>query len=87
MKKRKSELIKVQNIIENNRVKTEESFFELMEGVYQELLGYIVEMIARNALPGIGDGGGLSASGLREVSDRVKRDFEKLKLTGRIGRW
>ena len=70
-----------------NHVQHKESFFELMEGVYQELLGYIVEMIARNALPGIGDGGGLSASGLREVSDRVKRDFEKLKLTGRIGRW
>ncbi len=38
MKKRKSELIKVQNIIENNRVKTEESFFELMTSDVSKLL-------------------------------------------------
>lgn len=30
MKKSKSELIKIQNIIENNRIKTDKSFFELM---------------------------------------------------------
>jgi hypothetical protein len=57
---------------------------ELMENIYRSLLEYIVEMVIRNSLPGLGDGGGLSDSGYREVADRVKKDFEKLKLSGRI---
>lgn len=67
-----------------NHVQHKETVMELMENIYQSLLEYIVEMIIRNSLPGIGDGGGLSEAGYREVADRVKKDFEKMKLSGRI---
>lgn len=70
-----------------NHVQHKETFAELMEGIYQHLIEYVVEMVVRNALPGIGDGGGLTASGYAAISDRVKLDLEKLKLTGRSGKW
>ena len=38
MKKRKSELIKVQNIIENNRIKTEGNFIDLVATDVTKLL-------------------------------------------------
>jgi hypothetical protein len=44
-------------------------------------------MVARNSLPGIGDGGGLSAAGYAALSERVKVDLEKLKVTGKVGKW
>lgn len=67
-----------------NHVQHKESVMELMENIYRSLLEYIVEMVIRNSLPGLGDGGGLSETGYREVADRVKKDFEKLKLSGRV---
>ena len=67
-----------------NHVQHKESVMELMENIYRSLLEYIVEMVIRNSLPGLGDGGGLSEAGYREIADRVKKDFEKLKLSGRI---
>ena len=70
-----------------NHVQHKETFLELMENIYRELVEYIVEMVARNALPGLGDGGGLSDAGYREISDRVRKDFDKLKLSGRVGKW
>jgi hypothetical protein len=70
-----------------DHVQHKETFLELMENVYRELIEYVVEMVARNALPGIGDGGGLTDAGYREIAERVKRDFEKLKLSGRVGKW
>lgn len=68
-------------------VQHKETFLELMENIYRELIEYVVEMVARNALPGVGDGGGLTDAGYREIADRVRRDFEKLKLSGRVGKW
>lgn len=70
-----------------NHVQHKESFAELMEGVYRHLIEYVVEMVIRNSLPGIGDGGGLTAAGYAEISERVKFDLEKLKLTGKSGKW
>jgi predicted DNA-binding protein len=70
-----------------NHVQHKESFAELMEGVYRHLIEYVVEMVIRNSLPGIGDGGGLTAAGYAEIAERVKFDLEKLKLTGKSGKW
>lgn len=70
-----------------NHVQHKETFFELMDGIYRCLIEYIVEMVTRNALPGIGDGGGLSEVGYQEVASRVKQDLEKLRLCGRAGKW
>lgn len=70
-----------------NHVQHKETFAELMEGIYQHLIEYVVEMVIRNSLPGMGDGGGLNAAGYAAISERVKVDLEKLKLTGRAGKW
>lgn len=70
-----------------NHVQHKETFEELMEGIYKHLIEYVVEMVSRNSLPGFGDGGGLSAAGYVEISERVKKDLEKLRLTGRVGKW
>jgi predicted DNA-binding protein len=70
-----------------NHVQHKETFAELMEGIYQHLIEYVVEMVIRNSLPGMGDGGGLTAAGYAAISDRVKADLEKLRLTGRVGKW
>lgn len=70
-----------------NHVQHKETFTELMEGIYQHLIEYVVEMVIRNSLPGMGDGGGLTAAGYAAISDRVKADLEKLRLTGRVGKW
>jgi hypothetical protein len=70
-----------------NHVQHKETFSELMENVYRYLIEYVVEMVVRNSLPGIGDGGGLSAAGYAEIGERVKQDLEKLKVTGKSGRW
>jgi hypothetical protein len=70
-----------------NHVQHKETFADLMEGIYQYLIEYVVEMVIRNSLPGIGDGGGLTAAGYAAISDRVKADLEKLRLMGRVGKW
>jgi predicted DNA-binding protein len=70
-----------------NHVQHKETFAELMEGIYQHLIEYVVEMVIRNSLPGMGDGGGLTVAGYAAISDRVKADLEKLRLTGRVGKW
>jgi hypothetical protein len=70
-----------------NHVQHKETFAELMEGIYRFSIEYVVEMVIRNALPGLGDGGGLSTAGYSEISARVKADLEKLKLTGKAGKW
>lgn len=70
-----------------NHVQHKETFAELMEGIYRHLIEYVVEMVVRNSLPGLGDGGGLTASGYNAIAERVKVDLEKLKLTGKAGKW
>lgn len=70
-----------------NHVQRKETFAELMENIYRYLIEYVVEMVVRNALPGLGDGGGLTAAGYAEIGERVRQDLEKLKITGKAGKW
>ena len=70
-----------------NHVQHKETFQELVENIYHYVIEYTVEMVARNALPGIGDGGGLSARGYADIADRVRADLEKMKITGKTGKW
>lgn len=56
------------------------TFAELMESVYKGLVGYVVELISRNSLPGIGDGGGLSEKGYAEIAKHVKSELDKMEL-------
>lgn len=70
-----------------NHVQHKETFAELMEGIYKCLIEYVAEMCARNAIPGIGDGGGLTPQGYAEIADRVVKDLEKLKVIGKVGKW
>jgi hypothetical protein len=44
-------------------------------------------MCARNSLPGVGDGGGLTDKGYMDIANRVKKDLETLKLVGKVGKW
>lgn len=70
-----------------NHVQHKETFAELMDGIYRYLVEYVVEMVSRNALPGMGEGGGLKASGYVAIAERVKLDLEKLRVTGKVGSW
>ena len=70
-----------------NHVQHKETFQELVENIYHYVIEYTVEMVARNALPGIGDGGGLSERGYADIADRVRADLEKMKITGKTGKW
>ena len=53
---------------------------ELMEEIYRRLVEYVCILVARNSLPGLGEGGGLSESGYAEISRQVKRELEKVEL-------
>jgi hypothetical protein len=70
-----------------NHVQHKETFQELVENIYRYVIEYTVEMVARNALPGIGDGGGLTDAGYSEIASRVRSDLEKMKITGKTGKW
>ena len=70
-----------------NHVQHKETFAELMENIYRHLIEYVVEMVVRNALPGMGEGGGLTAAGYAEISERVKSDLEKMRVMGKAGKW
>lgn len=70
-----------------NHVQHKETFQELVENIYRYVIEYTVEMVTRNALPGIGDGGGLSEQGYRDIAARVRTDLEKMKITGKTGKW
>jgi metal-responsive CopG/Arc/MetJ family transcriptional regulator len=70
-----------------NHVQHKETFQELVENIYRYVIEYVVEMAARNALPGIGDGGGLTPKAYEDIASRVKSDLEKMKITGKTGKW
>lgn len=53
---------------------------ELMETLYRGVIEYTVGLVARNSLPGVGEGGGLTAKGLFEISQVVKGELEKLEI-------
>ena len=70
-----------------NHVQHKETFAELMENIYRHLIEYVVEMVVRNALPGMSEGGGLTAAGYAEIADRVKSDLDKMRVMGKTGKW
>ncbi len=70
-----------------NHVQHKETFEELMGNIYRHLIEYVVEMVVRNALPGMGEGGGLTAAGYAEIADRVKADLDKMRVMGKAGKW
>ena len=70
-----------------NHVQHKETFEELMENIYRHLIEYVVEMVVRNALPGMGEGGGLTAAGYAEIAERVKADLDKMRVMGKTGKW
>lgn len=70
-----------------NHVQHKETFEELMENIYRHLIEYVVEMVVRNALPGMGEGGGLTAAGYADIAERVKADLEKMRIMGKAGKW
>ena len=70
-----------------NHVQHKETFAELMSNVYKNVVEYVVEMVNRNSLPGMGEGGGLSAAGYADIARRVEQDLDKLRLAGKDGRW
>ena len=53
---------------------------EIMETLYRFAVEYAVDRIARNNLPGFGDGGGLSDKAYADIASDVKRDLEAVKL-------
>lgn len=53
---------------------------ELMEQVYRGVVEYVVNLAARNSLPGVGEGGGLSEKGYAEVARKVKSELDKMEL-------
>lgn len=51
-----------------------------MEAMYRGCVEWIVNMAARNALPGVGEGGGLTERGYEQVSKKVKSELENLMI-------
>jgi predicted DNA-binding protein len=70
-----------------NHVQHKETFQGLMEDVYRCATEYVVELVARNSLPGLGDGGGLTERGYQAISVRVKDDLAALRISGKGGQW
>lgn len=53
---------------------------ELMGMLYRGVVEYTANLVARNSLPGIGEGGGLTEKGLFEISQVVRKELEKLEV-------
>ena len=53
---------------------------ELMSVVYRGAVEYTVELVARNALPGMGEGGGLTERGYDEIARTVKKEMDTLEI-------
>lgn len=53
---------------------------ELMALLYKSCVEYVRDLIARNNLPGFGDGGGLSQKGYAEIASEVKRRLDQLEV-------
>ena len=49
-----------------------------VSAVYKGAVEYTVGLVARNALPGFGDGGGLTAAGYAAIAAEVKKELDKL---------
>lgn len=53
---------------------------ELMETIYRGVVEYVVDLVARNSLPGLGEGGGLTDRGYAEISRKVKQELDGMAL-------
>lgn len=52
----------------------------LMECVYRLMINYVMELITRESLSGMGDGHGLDENGLKQLCLRVERDVNELSI-------
>lgn len=53
---------------------------ELMQGVFCRAVEYVTDLVARNSLPGVGEGGGLTEKGYADIAAQVKRELDELEL-------
>jgi predicted DNA-binding protein len=60
--------------------KDRESLALLMGELYRGVVGYTANLVARNSLPGVGEGGGLTEKGLAEIAEIVRNELEKLDI-------
>lgn len=60
--------------------KDREGLADLMGLLFKGVVEYTANLVARNSLPGIGEGGGLSEKGLFEISQVVREELEKLEI-------
>ena len=60
--------------------KDRESLGALMDMLFVRVVEYASNLVARNSLPGIGEGGGLTEKGLYEISQVVREELEKLDI-------
>jgi hypothetical protein len=51
-----------------------------MGELYRGVVGYTANLVARNSLPGVGEGGGLTEKGLAEIAEIVRNELEKLDI-------
>lgn len=85
LNKTKGELTKVTlerdlNLKLLKHTKDREYLSELMGMLYKGVVEYTVSLVARNSLPGIGEGGGLTEKGLFDISKIVREELEKLEV-------
>ena len=51
-----------------------------MNTLFTRVVEYTSSLVARNSLPGVGEGGGLTEKGLFEISQVVRAELEKLDI-------
>ena len=54
----------------------------LLKTLYEGVVSYVVEMVIRNSLPGLGEGKGLSEKGYKDISDQVEREIKRINVLG-----
>ena len=60
--------------------KDREGLGALMDMLFSKVVEYAANLVARNSLPGVGEGGGLTEKGLYEISLVVRDELEKLDI-------
>ena len=60
--------------------KDREGLADLMGLLFKGVVEYTANLVARNSLPGVGEGGGLTEKGLFEISQVVREELEKLEI-------
>ena len=85
LNKAKGDLVKVTlerdlnlKLLKNS--KDREGLADLMGLLFKGVVEYTSNLVARNSLPGVGEGGGLTEKGLFEISQVVREELEKLEI-------